>query len=131
MSPHDLALELLEKAASDEYAIDALLNDPAVDDAIIGFHCQQAAEKLLKAVLVEREQSFNKNHNLNYLVQLLSDSGDGLPPELSELDTLNPFAVTLRYETMNVILSFDRQKSRRLVRALRTWVVERVQLSGS
>ncbi len=60
MKQHDLALLFLAKAAQDVQAVDILLTDTRVADEIVGFHCQQAAEKLLKAVLVERDIEFHR-----------------------------------------------------------------------
>lgn len=51
MTQHDLALILLQKAREDELAVDRLIDDVQISDAIVGFHLQQATEKLLKAVL--------------------------------------------------------------------------------
>jgi hypothetical protein len=43
------ALLFLRKAAQGEALLDAVLNCDTVSDEVVGFHCQQAAEKLLKA----------------------------------------------------------------------------------
>jgi HEPN domain-containing protein len=51
MKPREQALLLLRKAAQDEAVLDHVLESIEVSDEIIGFHCQQAAEKLLKALL--------------------------------------------------------------------------------
>ena len=41
----------LRKAAQDEALLDAVIESDKVSDEVIGFHCQQAAEKMLKALL--------------------------------------------------------------------------------
>ena len=41
----------LRKAAQDEALLDAVIDSDKVSDEVIGFHCQQAAEKMLKALL--------------------------------------------------------------------------------
>ena len=51
MKPREQALLLLRKAAQDEALLDEVLASDQVSDEIIGFHCQQAAEKILKALL--------------------------------------------------------------------------------
>ena len=48
----------LRKARQDLVAAEALAVTPGVSDEIVGFHCQQAAEKLLKAWLTQRARSF-------------------------------------------------------------------------
>jgi HEPN domain-containing protein len=51
MKRREQALLLLRKAAQDEALLDQVLTSDQVSDEIIGFHCQQAAEKILKALL--------------------------------------------------------------------------------
>jgi hypothetical protein len=53
MTPHERALELLALAREDEQAA-SVLDTAAIGDALVGFHYQQAVEKLLKALLAER-----------------------------------------------------------------------------
>jgi HEPN domain-containing protein len=54
----DLARELIGLAADDLTAARALVDVPAVSDAIVGFHAQQAAEKALKAALAAGAETF-------------------------------------------------------------------------
>lgn len=42
---HDLAEQLLGLAAEDEAALRAMVDVPAVTDAIVGFHAQQTVER--------------------------------------------------------------------------------------
>ena len=49
--PPDRHRVLLHKARQDELVLERLLGDRDVDDDTLGFHAQQAAEKLLKALL--------------------------------------------------------------------------------
>ncbi len=53
--PREHAEFLLRKAAKDERALETLHADPGSADEVVGFHAQQAAEKLLKAVLRGRD----------------------------------------------------------------------------
>ena len=61
------------------------------------YHCQQAAEKALKAWLTSRKQEFRKTHDL---VELL-DQCIGIHPEFEVLQEparfLIPFATQFRY----------------------------------
>ncbi len=50
----DLARMLRRKAASDEIVFRRLVDDPDIPDDVLGFHLQQAVEKLVKAVLAGR-----------------------------------------------------------------------------
>ena len=101
MSPHDrldLARVLLAKAVDDETLVRKVCSDTDVADAIIGFHAQQATEKLIKAVLAARGVTFVKSHALSYLVGLVEENDIAAPDELSEADVLSPWAVEFRYE---------------------------------
>ncbi len=126
MTPHDLAVLMLVKAAQDEAAADHLIHVPAVGEETVGFHLQQAAEKLLKAVLAERDIPYELSHNLLYLLQLLEAGGARPPAEMQELGILNPFAVAFRYDLLPDVSSFDREKAQALVADLRVWCETRV-----
>ena len=56
--PRDLADLFLRKADSDLTAARTLADDDDQDDAVVGFHTQQAVEKALKAVLAARSIQF-------------------------------------------------------------------------
>lgn len=128
MTPHDLALRFLAKARQDEIVIDKLMDDGEISDEALGFHYQQAVEKLLKAVLAERDVEVPKTHNLIYLMDALGDAGCSVPEALEALAVLNPFAVVLRYDLIgdDPSLRLDRQQMRSLVRELRTWTETKV-----
>jgi HEPN domain-containing protein len=51
MTRSDQARLLQRKAAQDLAVLDRLLDDAAIDDETLGYHAQQAAEKLIKALL--------------------------------------------------------------------------------
>ena len=57
---------LLEKAARDEYVIDKLIYLPDSPDDVIGFHLQQAAEKLLKALLSYMEKDYGARGQIGF-----------------------------------------------------------------
>ena len=54
MKHHEQALLLLRKAGQDEILLEEVVRSKRISDEIIGFHCQQAIEKYLKAVLSEK-----------------------------------------------------------------------------
>lgn len=100
-SQRDLAEELLVLACEDEVAARAMLDVGVVTDRIVGFHAQQAVEKALKAVLAARDVEFPFTHDLGALAELAASAGAALPPELSEIDQLTPFGVSLRYGALD------------------------------
>jgi len=118
---------LLEKAAQDESLLDQVLGCDRVSNEIIGFHCQQAAEKLLKALLTGLGATYHRTHNLRLLMDLLADAGHPVRDDLQGLDELTPFGVLLRYETPPVSASLDRPRARDMIRRLRVWVEEQLR----
>lgn len=64
---------------------------------IVCFHCQQAAEKYLKAFLVKNQIEFSKTHHLMPLINLCATVDKNFREELSEADCLTDYAVQLRY----------------------------------
>ncbi len=61
------------------------------------YHCQQAAEKAIKAWLVSREISFSKTHDLERLLEC-ANSDSGLLSHLGEhMLILTPYVVEFRY----------------------------------
>jgi hypothetical protein len=62
---------LLHKAAQDEAPLQRLLPHADLDDELIGFHAQQAVEKLLKAWLAHLGVDYPRTHSLGTLVEIL------------------------------------------------------------
>jgi HEPN domain-containing protein len=69
--------------------------DPYLDTAV--FHCQQAAEKILKGFLVLHDVRFEKTHDLEVLLGLAGRVASGLNSLLDAADRLTPYAVAYRY----------------------------------
>lgn len=62
------------------------------------YHCQQAAEKLIKAVLLHRDIESGTEHRLDVLVDELPDA-DPWKSKLRPLEIYSPYATTYRYPT--------------------------------
>jgi HEPN domain-containing protein len=92
-----------------------------IADDIVGFHCQQAVEKMLKALLAERDVHYEKTHNLRYLIELLARHGLPMPGDLHEVVALSPYAVRLRYASPQPGGKLDRQWARDLIGRVREW----------
>lgn len=121
MSPHDLALRFFTKGEQDLAAARVLAQNPDIADDIVGFHCQQAAEKFLKAVLAVNRVEFRKTHDLIELLGLLEDNGLPLPENREVLDELEPYAVTGRYDFFDEPVQFDREAAVGTADSLRNW----------
>src|SRR4029450_11176249 len=87
----------VRKAEEDVEAARALAaRRPPLRD-IVCFHCQQAVEKYLKALLQEPSIKFPKTHDLEALLDLLGSHGSTLNRLRRRLDALTIFAVEYRY----------------------------------
>jgi HEPN domain-containing protein len=98
MRSRELAELLLHKAGQDEFVLEKLVSDPASPDEVIGFHAQQAIEKMLKAVLALHAVRYGRVHNLGVLLDLLRDHHIPFPAEFEEVRRLTPFGADFRYE---------------------------------
>jgi len=127
MKGREQAALLLRKAAQDEALLDAVLDSAGISDEIFGFHCQQAAEKMLKALLSDLGVRFRKTHELGALAALVESAGRLLPAELADLDLLTPFGAVYRYEDFDAELALDRQRARQWLRTLRAYVEGRLR----
>lgn len=63
----------------------------------ICFHTQQAVEKAFKAVLLFCKVDFPLTHDLDELVDILSEARISMPAELMDVGALTPYAVETRY----------------------------------
>lgn len=116
---HDV---LLRKARQDELVLERLLSHRDVDDDTLGFHAQQAAEKLLKAALALRALDYPRTHNLGALVELLGKAGVILPEGLADIDRLTPFGTVFRYDEVLPQAGQDRSQWLGWIQALRAFV---------
>lgn len=102
MKPHEAALQSLvrqwiAKGEIDYQVVERLLRD---DDPIceaVAFHCQQAVEKYIKAVLVSKQAEFPKTHSIAQLLDILQEFSPSVSSALEETVTLTAFGVQVRY----------------------------------
>ena len=125
----ELARLLLRKAEEDETVVFSVPDAVGLADSIFGFHCQQAVEKHLKAVLAARGVVYRRTHQVRELMDLVADSGESLPAALADLDEVSPFAVEFRYAEVPVGEEppIDRGALREKLRALRDWAETQVE----
>lgn len=71
MEPLERAKLLLAKAKDDETLLEEIISNEKIRDEIIGFHAQQASEKLLKALLMAKNIPYRKTHDLRELIDLI------------------------------------------------------------
>jgi len=99
----EITEEWIFKAEDDYRSAEGLLyvlEPPIVDTAC--FHCQQSAEKRIKADLEEHEVEFFRNHNLMRLRDLCIRLDENCETIRRSLQSLEHFAVTIRYPGLRV-----------------------------
>jgi HEPN domain-containing protein len=87
----------LEKAVQDLHSAKWLLSSPDALYNAVGFHCQQAAEKTLKAFLTWQDEPFEKTHSLVALVGKCLSFDQDFQDLRQAAVTLTPYAVAFRY----------------------------------
>jgi HEPN domain-containing protein len=92
----DVVREWLDAAELDLRTIRNCLWGPDPTAASAAYHCQQASEKLVKAVLISIGIHPPKSHNIHDLVRMIEPSHPLLPTS-SPLARLTPFAWAFRY----------------------------------
>jgi HEPN domain-containing protein len=124
-SGNELAQLLMEKAAGDEKILFRLIDDEDIPDDGLGFHAQQAVEKMIKAVLAHHKVSYERTHNIAYLLTLLDGADIPKPDRADDLPNLSPWAAELRYARQPEAVP-DRQEMRSLVEQTKTWAEARL-----
>jgi HEPN domain-containing protein len=76
------------------------LAPPAI--AAAAFHCQQAAEKILKGLLIAARRKAGKTHQLGELGTQVADAFPTLRPDLDAIGALTPWFVAMRYPDIDV-----------------------------
>jgi len=87
----------IEKAKSDLLNADNNLAAQKVPYDTVCFHCQQAAEKLLKGVLVAHGYEYPITHNLFVVLEKVLEFDPSAESLRETLALLNPYSVEVRY----------------------------------
>ncbi len=133
MKPHiEEAWRAFKLADRDIYAFTVLKKEPEVHLSVVYFHVQQAVEKLLKAVLFSAQIEFRRTHDLTELAYLLQQNDIKLPVTIMQLARLNPFAVTYRYDDIEIdSFQLTREEATQWVSSLRIWAVAKLNAASS
>ncbi len=113
MNFRDLSEEWLDYATRDLDSARFLLKMKPHPREIICFHCQQAAEKALKAYLALHKKDIPRIHDLTLLNSSCAEIDDTISELYSSCEQLNDFSVQIRYP-------FDHELSEKdILKALR------------
>ena len=110
----------MEKAAGDEMILARLIADDDIPDDALGFHAQQAVEKMVKAVLAHNDVSYERTHNIAYLLTLLDGAGIPKPESADALPNLSPWAAEFRYARQPEA-ALDRKEIPSMVEQTKSW----------
>lgn len=91
---HEFALEWIRKAEHDLESALLLITRENLYDSVC-FHCQQLAEKSIKALMTNHAIRFKKIHDLDLLLDLLNDSDFNSYRSYALI--LNSYTVETRY----------------------------------
>jgi HEPN domain-containing protein len=93
--PPDDPREWLNRARSNLARAKARIPEAYLED--LCFDAQQAAEKAVKAFLIQRGIAFPYVHDLAYLLTLLEEAGETVPDSVRKAEDLTRYAVVTRY----------------------------------
>ena len=98
----------LDKAKDDLRSAEYLstMHHPTPDE-IICFHCQQSAEKYLKAFMFSHDIEPEKTHDLEVLLNICQEHNASFSSLLPKLQFLNEYAVMPRYPNVLDITNTD------------------------
>jgi len=123
-----LIQQWFEKATNDIKTAKILLdNSPELTD-IITFHCQQAVEKYLKCYLIKLDIVFKKTHDLNYLLDLMTEKINVPEKMYGIAKELNDYAVEIRYprEIGGTPTKIEAKKAYQLALEIKNYISEKI-----
>lgn len=92
-----LAGQWLAKANNDLLNADNNLKAEDIPFDTVCFHCQQAAEKMLKAYLAAQSEPYPPTHDLLLLLERILPLDSAAEVLRNDLATLMPYSVEIRY----------------------------------
>jgi len=106
----------IAKAEQDFKTVDILLQSNEGPPGIICFHCQQSAEKYIKAFLIEKNVEFPRTHDLLLLIEkYLLPVYEVVREIIPAATDLTDFATSTRYpdseEDLDIIAARDAYKA--------------------
>jgi len=124
-SPDD-PREWLNRARSNLARAKAQIHDVYLED--LCFDAQQAAEKALKALLIQREVVFPYVHDLARLVTLLEAAGQEIPAVVRRAENLTRYAGVTRYPGLAEPVTEEQyQEAVTIAEAVVQWAAEHME----
>ena len=119
----------IERAEYDLETAEAMLNLSRC--LYVGFMCQQAVEKILKALIAHKDKENLPIHNLNRLVEIAEIRDDLSNEQFNFLAELTPYCIEARYgdykESLSEIIDEDRARDiYEKTREIFEWVCQKI-----
>jgi len=118
--------EWLKFAENDLAVVHILLSHHPMQLEIICYHCQQAAEKALKAYLLYKDKEPPKTHDLKALVDLCIAVSPDFSTIITECEYLSPFGVQPRYPFSFELVDSDATISTKKSEQILSFIKERI-----
>ena len=100
-------------------------------DEIICFHCQQSAEKYLKAFMFLHDIEPEKTHDLEMLLDICQEYNENFSLLLSKVTVLKRYAVTPRYPNELEITNEDMKTAIQYAKDVQAFVLQVLQEENS
>ena len=125
MAKAEILQQWLDKANDDLRSAEYLstMHNPTPDE-IICFHCQQSAEKYLKAFIFTLNIEPEKTHDLEELLKTCQEHDASFSSLLSKLQFLNDYAVIPRYPNELGITNDDMKTAIQYARDVQGFVLQ-------
>lgn len=94
---------------------------------IICFHCQQCAEKYLKAYIIQNNSEIKRTHNLEELLKICSKADKEFNLIIDNCIDLSDYAVETRYPYPFEIEKADMLKALKDMEAIRAFIKSRIK----
>lgn len=104
MSDEQYIKEWIDKANKDMKAVEKLKTERDITE-IVCFHCQQAVEKYLKALLIYNGENIQKTHNIDFLLNKCKAYNKDFERYIG--NSLSDYAVDLRYPDTRYIPTIE------------------------
>ncbi len=119
----ELARQWVIKAENDLLNADNNLNAETIPLDTVCFHCQQAAEKFLKAFLVGKGRTYPITHDLLAILENILSINPEAEQLRDALALLTPYAVEVRYPDDFYMPSLqDAREARESANSVKTWL---------
>ena len=118
--------EWINYAEKDYVAAEFLMTAASPPIEIICYHCQQSAEKILKAFLIKSDVIPLRTHDLNLLVNECIKLDDSISVLKKECNRLNDFGVNTRYPNNLDLILEDAKIALKDAEKIKEYILSRI-----